>query len=96
MNNEDKILKVNLLFDQKMDGGFQTIIENKMKAFDLAGITKHIIAEKVGQDLKLENKELESNFTRYIRHTLGENIEGGITDILIKFPDSFKMEIYFA
>jgi hypothetical protein len=92
---DNNILTVDLLFDQKMDSGFQTIVEDKMKYFDLKGITKAIKGQTVDTKFKLENKELESNFTRYIKHTLGDT-SGGVTDILIKFPEELKMEIYFA
>ena len=93
--SEDKILTVDLFFDQAMDISFQTMIENKMKSFDLVGITKAVTGQVVGSDSKLENKEIESNFVRYIRHTLGD-IESGIANIIIKFPERFKMEIYLS
>lgn len=91
----DNILTVDLLFDTKIDDGFKTIIENKMKAFDLKGITKAVQGLKVDAKFKLENKNIEENFIRYVKHLLGKS-EGGVTNMLIKFPEELKMEIYFS
>jgi len=93
----DNILKVELYYDKSMDIGFQNIIENKLKkSIDLIGLTKAVDCEKVGEDFKLENKEIENNFINYIRHILGANLNEAIKNIIIKFQTELTMEIYFS
>jgi hypothetical protein len=93
---EKNILKVELLFDSSYDDGFKSIVENKLKAIDLKGLTKAVTGLKVGEDFKLENKQIEENFIRYGRHLLGETISGTIPNIMIKFKEEYLMEVYLS
>jgi hypothetical protein len=95
VNEGTKILKVELYYDNSMDEGFKTIIENKLKAIDLKGLTNAVNGEIVGEDSKLENKEIEENFIKYIRHLL-EKASDGIGHIIIKFQDKLTMGIYLS
>jgi hypothetical protein len=91
----ENILKVELMFDSSYDEGFKTIIENKMKAIDLKGLTKAVEFQKVGEDFKLVNKQIEENFIKYTRHLLDKHSES-VTHIVVKFPEELTMEIYLS
>ena len=96
MTTENKILKVELLFDSSYDDGFKSIIENKLKTIDLKGLTKAVSGLKVGEDFKLEDKQTEEKFIKYGRHLLGETISSTIPNIMIKFKEEYLMEIYLS